>query len=98
MILTDEINVGSVGPEYSFTLSINLANGQHFNMNGTAGGAGDLGHHKSNFVAGGGQRQRIEDGGTWEYRAAGNFAGPNAEQAFGAFETPDYQGSFGMTR
>ena len=95
LILTDKINVGYVGPEYSLTLSINLDNNQHFSMAGTAGGNDDFGRHSRLFVASGGQTGAD---GLPDYRAAGQFTGQNAEQAFGAFETPDYHGSFGITR
>ena len=95
LIVTDEINVGYVGPEYSVALNINLENGQHFSMTGTAGGAHDFGNPSDIFVASGGQ---TDTDGISEYHARGQFAGPNAEQAFGAFEVPDYHGSFGLTR
>lgn len=98
MLITGANPDGPGGEDYSLTLSINLANGAHFNMTGRAGGPDDFGRPKDNFVAGGGRRAPIEDGGIWEHNATGRFAGPNAEEAFGAFETPDYRGSFGMTR
>lgn len=79
----------SIGHEYTVTLSVNLENGQHFNNIGIAGCE----------TCGGTTRRSSFRGGTSEIDwFGGHFAGPNAEQAFGTFETPAYVGSYGVSR
>ena len=81
---------GSIGHQYTVTLSVNLENGQHFNNIGTAGCCNSTGFTAAENTFGGGRTDVDE--------FSGHFAGPNAEQAFGTFETPAYVGSFGVSR
>ena len=81
------------GHDYSLSLNINLGNGAHFLLTGSAGYRGDfVGERTAIFVA--------DEGDSTDPTASarGEITGPNAEAAFGAFHTPDYFGSFGMTR
>ena len=90
---------GPAGPgtseagDYSVRLDVAWSNGDGIQLDGAAGGVDDYGQYRGGFSGSG-----DTSAGDGIFSFSGKFAGPNAEEALGAFRTADYVGSFGAKR
>ena len=80
--------------DYHVRLNVDWTNGDSVELTGFAGGGDDIGLPLSAFN---GAEYGTEPSSP-THRFRGHFAGIQAEEAFGVFETPEYIGAFGAKR
>ena len=93
-VLGGPVNPGTFeARDYSVRLKVTWNNGDSVQLDGVAGGVDDSGQYRCDFSGSGDTSTGDEN-----FSFSGKFAGPNAEEALGAFRTADYVGSFGANR